>query len=184
MMRWVKVAGVAVLIWAVAGGVIYWSRAARPTAQSVTAYMDAHPLGGLGSGERGRIIQEAAEQLNRLDFKEREELRKLRRDREFFAQLTQEERKKFLELTLPQGFRELMKALNAMSPTQRKQIVNRAMRNVERENPELADRFTESDMAKIVSSGLEAFYEDANADVKLEFSPVIERLQRATQGLR
>jgi len=184
MMRWVKVAGVGVLIWAVAWGVIYWSRAARPTAQSVMAYMDVQQLESLDPGEREQVIREVAGQLNTLDFKEREELRKLRGDRAFFEQLTTEERGTFLELTLPQGFRELMKALNVMSPAQRKGIVSRAMRNVERENPDMADRFTDSDMAKIVSSGLEAFYEDANADVKLEFAPVIERLQRATQGLR
>lgn len=184
MMRWIKVGGVAVLIWAVAGGVIYWSRSARPTAHSVIAYMDAQRLESLAPSERGKVIREAAAQLNKLDFKEREELRKLRKDRAFFEQLTPEERGEFLELTLPQGFRELMKALNGMTPAERKGIVNRAMRNVERENPEMADRFTDKDMAKIVSSGLEAFYEDANADVKLEFSPVIERMQRATQGLK
>lgn len=146
--------------------------------------MDGQKLEGLDSAERGRIIREAAEQLNRLDFKEREELRRMRRDRVFFEQLTPGERKEFLELTLPQGFRELMRALNAMSAEDRKKIVNRALRNVERENPELAERFTDKDAAQIVSRGLEAFYEDANADVKLDFAPLIERLQRTTQGLR
>lgn len=184
MARWTKVAVAVILIWAAAGTVIFWSRSARPTAQSLAAYMDRQNLGEVGAAERERIIRETAEQLNGLDFKEREELRRMRKDRKFFEQLTPAERREFLELTLPQGFRELMRALNAMSETERKKIVNRALRNVERENPELAERFTDQDMARIVSQGLEAFYEDANADVKLDFAPVIERLQRTTQGLR
>ena len=184
MTRWLKVAGVLVLVWVVAGGLIYWSRASRPTAQSLSAYMEAQTLENLGPAERGRVIRNVADQLNRLDFKDREELRKLRRDREFFQQLTPGERKEFLELTLPQGFSELMKALNAMSPNERKKVVRRALRGIERDNPELAERFTEKDAAQVVSRGLEAFYEDANADVKLDFAPVIERLQRASQNLK
>lgn len=183
-MRWIKVACVVALVWAVAFGVIFWSRSSRPTARSLSTYMEEQKLEGKTSGERKQIMRHAAEQLNRLDFKEREELRKMRRDRAFFEQLTHEERKEFLELTLPQGFRELMRALNAMAPEERKRIVNRALRNIERDSPEIAERFTKQDVEQVVARGLEAFYEDANTEVKLDFSPVLERLQRTTQGLR
>lgn len=186
MTRWLKVAGVLALVWVVAVGLIYWSRSSRPTPQSLSTYMEEQSVAmqSLAPAERGRVLRKVADQLNRLEFKDREELRKLRKDREFFRQLTPEERKEFLELTLPQGFRELMKALNAMSPDERKKIVRRALRGIERDNPELSDRFNEKDAAQVVSRGLEAFYEDANAEVKLDFAPVIERLQRASQNLR
>lgn len=184
MVRWIKIALVLAAVWAAAFGVISWSRSSRPTAQSLSTYMEELQFDKMNTAEREKVLRHVAEQLNRLDFKQREELRTMRRDRVFFEKLTTEERKEFLELTLPQGFRELMRALNAMTPDERKKVVNRALRNIERESPEIAERFTEKDVAQIVSRGLETFYEDANADVKLDFAPVLERLQRTTQGLR
>lgn len=184
MTRWVKVCGGIVLVWAVAGCVILWSRAARPTAASFSEYLTAHPLAGRTTPERAQIIRKAATQLNRLDFKEREALRRQRRDRQFFEQMTPEERKEFLDLTLPEGFRQLMLALNAMSPEERRRVVNRAMRGIERDQPEMAGRIPEEEIKKVIAQGLGSFYDEANADVKLDFAPVIERLQQTVQKVR
>lgn len=184
MTRWVKVLGVVVLVWLVAGAVIFWSRSARPTARSLSAYMEAHTLEGRSEEERQRVIRHVATQLNRFDFQEREELRKLRQDRRMYQQMTPNERREFIELTLPQGLHELMRALNAMSPEERKRVVNRALRDLERDSPELAGRVSDADVARLMSQGISAFYDEASAEVKLDFAPVIERLQRTTQGLR
>jgi len=59
--------------------------------------------------------------------------------------------------------------------------VKRALENLEKDNPEISQRMQEDEVRKIVNQGMSSFYEEANADVKLDFAPVIEQLQRAAQ---
>jgi uncharacterized membrane protein len=179
-----KIIALLALVWALAGGVILWSRLSRPTPASVAAYLNSHPLEGRPVTERADIITRAANQLNRLNFEQRQELRKANIDRRFFQQMTEEERKHFLDLTLPEGFRQLMLALNKMNPEQRKKIVQRALDDIEKETPEIHDRINREAAQKMISQGMDTFYQEASAEVKLDFAPVIEELQRATQGLR
>jgi uncharacterized membrane protein len=179
-----KAGVVLALVWAIAGGVILWSRAVRPTAQSLSTYIEQNPIQSLTPEKRAAVIAKVGEQLNRLDFEERQKLRELRKDRTLFEQMTEAERRAFLEATLPEGFRQLMLALNKMDPAERKKIVNRALDDIEKDSPEIAERIDSADAQKVISEGLGAFYEEASADVKMDFAPVIERLQRATQGLK
>lgn len=173
-----------VLVWAIAGGVIFWMRASRPTPASLAAYINGHSLEGLAAADRAKTIDRVADQLNRLNFDQRQELRKSKVDRRFFEQMTEEERKRFLDLTLPEGFRQLMLALNKMNPEQRKKIVQRALDDIAKDTPEINDRIDKQAVQKMISQGMDSFYQEASADVKLDFAPVIEELQRATQGLR
>lgn len=172
------------LVWALAGGIVWWTRAARPTPQSISAYITKHSLENQSPEQRAKTIGEVAEQLNRLDFDQRQELRKTKIDRKFFEQMTEQERARFLELTLPEGFRQLMIALNKMDPEKRKKIVQRALDDLEKDRPEADDRIDKEAVQKMISQGMDSFYKEASADVKLDFAPVIEELQRATQGLR
>lgn len=179
-----KIIALLILVWAVAGGVILWSRLSRPTPASVTAYLNSHSLEGRSAQDRAAVIARAADQINRLNFEQRQELRKSKIDRRFFEQMTEEERKNFLDLTLPEGFRQLMLALNKMNPEQRKKIVQRALDDIEKDTPEVHDRINREAAQKMISQGMDTFYQEASAEVKLDFAPVIEELQRATQGLR
>jgi hypothetical protein len=177
-----KILALLAVIWAVAGGIILWTRHSRPTPASLAAYIENHPLEALPAGERAEVIRRVADQLNRLNFDQRQELRKSQIDRRFFAQMTPGERQQFLELTLPEGFRQLMLALNKMDPEQRQKMVRRALDDIERDTPEIHDRIDRDAVQKIVSQGLDSFYQEASAEVKLDFAPVIEKLQRATQS--
>jgi hypothetical protein len=171
-------------IWIVAGMVIFFLRAARPTPDSVARFIESEPLANVATNKRLEVIDQVANQINRLDFEQRQELRKTLGDRRFFESLTEDEQIYFLERTLPEGFRQLMLALNKMTPGRREKIVKRAMEDLERDSPEVAERIGDERARKFLSEGLESFYEDASAEVKLDFAPVIERLQRETQNLR
>jgi hypothetical protein len=181
--HWKAVATMAA-IWIVAGMVIFFLRAARPTPDSVARFIESEPLANVATNKRLEVIDQVANQINRLDFEQRQELRKTLGDRRFFESLTEEEQIYFLERTLPEGFRQLMLALNKMTPGRREKIVKRAMEDLERDSPEVAERIGDERARKFLSEGLESFYEDASAEVKLDFAPVIERLQRETQNLR
>lgn len=181
MNRVVRIVVVLLVVWAVAAGVMFWMRGLRPTPASLQAYIEKHPLASLSEPAREDVIRGVADRLNRLNFDERQELRRGGSDRKFFDQLTPEERKKFIEMTMPEGFRQFMLALNKMDPERRKRIVKRALENLEKDNPEISQRLQEDEVRKIVNQGMSSFYEEANADVKLDFAPVIEQLQRAAQ---
>lgn len=169
------------VVWLVAGTIIWWTRAARPTPESVTAYIQKNSLDQVPEARRAEIIDQVASQMNRLNFEERQQMRKSRIDRNFFEKLTPEERQRFLDLTLPEGFRQLMLALNKMTPEQRKKIVQRALDDLEKDDPENGARVDRQEVQKMIGQGMESFYKDASVEVKLDFAPVIEQLQRATQ---
>jgi hypothetical protein len=176
--------GILVVIWLIAGGVILFTRMARPTPEGLSAYIDKHPIENLAPAERAEVIAKVADQLNRLDFEQRQQLRQLRADRKLFEQMTAEERARFMDLTMPEGFRQLMLALNKMDPGQRKKMVQRALDDIDRDTPEIGERINREAAQKMISQGMSSFYEEASAEVKLEFAPVIEKLQRATQSMR
>jgi len=170
------------VVWVVAAGVIWLVRSARPTPEKLQAYLAANPLAESPASGRAKIIERTAGQLNRLSFEQRQQFRETGAVRAFFGQLTPAERSRFLDLTLPEGFRQLMTALNKMSPDKRKKVVERILESLRKDSPQAAERIQDADAQKIISQGLSSFYEEADAGVKLDFAPVIEELQRATQG--
>lgn len=173
-----------IAVWIVAGGLVLWSRSERATPESVAAYINKHPLEGQPDTKRQEIIAQVADQLNRLNFDQRQDLRKTKIDRRLFDQMTAEERGRFLDLTLPEGFKQLMIALNKMDPDKRKKIVQRALDDLQKENPDAEKRLDGDQAKKLMSQGLTSFYENASADVKMDFAPVLEQLQHVTQGMR
>lgn len=181
---WPRLAAALAVVWLAAGGLVFYARSAKPTAASFAQFVRDHPLEHLSGQRREQVLEEMARRLNRLSFEERQKLREENLDRSLFSQLTPQERRLFLERTLPEGFRQLMRALNDMKPEERRRLVRRALEDIERESPEIAVRITDADAQKIIAEGLGAFYEEASAEVKLDFAPVLERLQQVTQGLR
>jgi len=179
-----RVVGVLAAIWIAAGSVYWFSRAAAPSPEKLRAFLASRPLGAPGDRERAGTIAGAAARLNRLNFDQRRALREDGTLRQFFEGLTPEERTRFLELTLPEGFRQMMDALNKMDPAKRKRLVQRALEDIRRQSPQAADRIDQENVAKIIAQGVSTFYEEANADVKLDFAPVLEELQRNLQSPR
>jgi len=171
-------------VWLVATAVILVSRSASPTPEKLKAYVAAHRIEGLGEAQRREVIENAARQINRLTFDQRRELRESGDIRRFFEQMTPAERSRFLDLTLPEGFRQMMAALNKMSPEKRQRLVRRVLDDMRKTTPQAAERIKEEEVKKILAQGVSSFYEDANADVKLDFAPVLEELQRNIQNLR
>ena len=179
-----RTAAVLVAIWGAAAVVIWVSRSASPTPGKLKAYVEAHPLAGADGAGRERILEKTAALLNGLSFEQRRELRETGAVRGFFESLTPPERARFLDLTLPEGFRQMMSALNKMAPEKRQKLVQRVLDDMKKNAPQSAGRISEDEVKKIVGQGVSSFYENANADVKLDFAPVLEELQRNLQSPR
>ena len=166
-----------VAIWSVATGVIFIIQSLQPTPRKFMSYVAEHPLEGQIASERAAIIDHVARQLNGLSFEQRQELKDSGTIRTFFAQLTPEERRRFMAMTLPEGFRQLIATLNRMDPVQRKRLAQRTLRNVRERNLQASDLGGEDEIAEMISRGIAIFNEEAHPQVKLDFAAVIQEIE-------
>jgi hypothetical protein len=103
----------------------------------------------------------------------------------FFRSLTPDEQTRFLDLTLPTGFKQMMDALNKMEPEKRKRFVEKSLAEMrQREGEERPEAGDDPNVGKIVDQGLRSFYSEASADVKMDVAPLIEQMQKNLQGFR
>ncbi len=182
---WLKLTGVLAAIWLIAGGVIFFARSAKVTPESLVAYVEAHALDGKAPRDRAKIIEKTATQLNQLGYEDRQQFRMGRRLDGFFRALTPEEQGRFLDLTLPAGFKQMMEALNKMTPEKRQKFVDRALTDMKkREGERPPDAQLDATAKKIIDQGFKSFYSEASADVKMDVAPLIEQLQKNLHGGR
>lgn len=185
---WIKALLLLAAVWLIAGGAIWWARNSKATPESLVRYVETHPLDGQPEKERARRLDKIAGQLNRLDYGQRREMRLGRRLDRFFKSLSPSEQSRFLDRTLPAGFKEMMDALNKMEPKKRKQFVERSLAEMKKQEgedlpPEARDNL-DGNAEKIINQGLKSFYSEASAETKLDLSPLIEQMQKNLQGFR
>jgi hypothetical protein len=182
---WPKLVALLAIVWLIAGAVISFARSVKVTPETLVAYVQAHPLDGKSPAEREKIIEKTARQLNQLTYEDRQQFRMGRRLDQFTKALTPDERDRFLDLTPPTGFKQMMEALNRMTPEKRKNFVNRALDDMrKREGERPPDEQIDATARKIIDEGFKAFYSEASAEVKIDVAPLIEQLQKNLQGGR
>ena len=181
---WIRAALVLALVWTIVGGLIWWARARKVTPESLMAYVEVHPVEGKPPTERTKTMEAVAKKLNQLTYEERREVRLSRRLDRFFKGLNPEEQGRFLDLTLPDGFRQMMEALNKMDREKRKVFVEHTLEQLRKDEGQNMPERLESDgnIQKIIDQGLKSFYSDASAETKMDLAPVIEQMQRNLQS--
>ena len=182
---WIKAVILLAAIWLAVGGIMMWARSAKPTPESIAKYLDTHSIEGRSPKERNEIIENFAGQLTRLDFDERRETRMAKRPDQFFKFLTPEEQARFIDLTVPSGFKQMMEALNKMTPAKRAEFVARALADMRREREEGDEpppKLDDPNVQKIVNTGLKSFFSEASPETKLDLAPLIEEMQRNLSG--
>jgi hypothetical protein len=181
---WLKAALILAAIWAVAGGAIYWARSMKVTPESLTKYVEKNSIDDKTGRAREKVVENVAEQMNALGYEERREFRMGKKLDGFFKALTVDEQGKFLDLTLPTGFKQMMESLNKMDPAQRKRFVERSLKDMQREGENPPDRELDANARKMIEQGFKSFYTEASAETKMDVAPLIEQLQKNLQGLR
>jgi hypothetical protein len=186
---WIKAALLLLAIWLVAGGAMWWSKTNKPTPEALAAYVDSVKIDGKSAAQREKEMEKISKQFNTLTFEQRREVRMTRKLDKFFRQLNPDEQNRFLDLTMPEHFKQMMEALNKMSPNDRKRFVNRALKDLQEQENEIPEgsreKFDQDKHAqRIVEQGLKSFYSEASAATKLDLAPLIEQFQHNLQGLR
>jgi len=184
---WFKLLAALLAIWAVAGGVIFWARSAKPTPESVMRYLDQHPAANVSPQDREKMLEKIASQLNQLAYEQRREVRMSKKLDAYFRSLSPADQARFLDLTLPTGFKQMMDALNKMTPEKRKELVDKALADMKKhEGDDVPEdkRKLDANGQKIIDQGFRSFYSDASAETKMDTAPLIEQMQKNLQGLR
>ena len=185
-------------IWVVALAGYTIAKNSKMTAEKVRAYAASVDLSKLSGDARARAIKELADKLNALSLEER---RKARLDRlawRWFDQMTEEEKARFIEATLPTGFKQMLTSFEQLPEEKRRKTIDDALRRLREARdqsatgpgggnrtgtnspPVLSDEL----QAKMRTIGLKTFYSQSSAQTKAELAPVLEELQRVMESGR
>jgi lauroyl/myristoyl acyltransferase len=183
---WAWTAAAVAAAWIAAAAGIAFFRSQRVTAEKVIAYLGEQPLRGLPAAERMRRVEGLADRVNRLDFDERQKFRLEKGIRRAFLEMTDAERNRYLELTLPSGMRNMMEAFNKMTPQKRKKVVDRAVHELARlsehgDRAEMEKALGDENVKKIAAEGMKAYLSEASAQAKLDLQPLLEQVQNILQ---
>lgn len=183
-------------IWLVALGGHWFFENLKMTADKVRAFVSSVDLSKLTGAERAKALAELTDKLNALDYTERQRLRIERLMNGWFALMTDEEKVRFVEATMPTGFKQMINAFEQMPEDRRRKVIDDALKNLRDANNNPAGgnagpRGTNSPPpispeleAKIRTIGLNSFYSQSSAQTKAELAPLLEELQRGMESGR
>ena len=88
---------------------------------------------------------------------------------------------------MEQHFKSVMKAFNQMPRDERRKLVDQAMKDMQREQPdgrnmERLKKEDEKVFETVVEKGLGAYYEDASTETKMDLAPLMEQMQQRLRG--
>ena len=185
----VKAGSALLVVWVLVWAGLKIARSMTPSPEKIAAYVDSHPLSEIEDPEERReVIGKVADMLNQLPPEDVGRLAENgERDEDprrlFFEEMTEEEQRFFMEKRIGKAFNQMMQAFNEMDRDERKRIVERTLREMRREGGERRDGLermeeTDPEMAdRIINEGLRAYYQEANAETKLDLAPVLEQMQ-------
>jgi hypothetical protein len=180
--NWIKITALLAVVWLVIGGAIWIVRKNRPTPERIAEFVNANSLEGKSTGERVKLIESVASQVNRLEYDQRRELDKERKLRSFWDSLNAQEKSRYLDLVLPTGFKQMMESFNKMEPHKRKRMVQKAVDELREHGGDREKRdLNDPQVRKIVDQGLKSFYSDATIDAKMDALPFLEALEQTVK---
>jgi hypothetical protein len=187
-------AGVAIVtLWAIALTAYAIARSFKITPEKLAAR--------LADTKRPMSLEEIARQFNALDQDGRRDLRMNEAMRRWFDALSEVDKARFMELTLPTGFKRMINAFEEMPPDKRKKALDDAYKRMRAAQAEARDPgaallgqskedaqkrppMSEEVRQKMFEVGLSTFYNESSAQTKAEVMPLLEELQRTMQKQR
>ena len=184
-----------IAIWIVALTGFTIAKNSRLTADRVRAYVESVELGKLSVPQRAAAIQKLADKLNALPVQERRRAQFERIPRAWFDQMTDEEKKHFLEATTPSGLTQMLTAFQQLPEDQRKRAIEDTVRRLRDSQLKMRAEGTASLtnalppvngelISRIRTRGLVDFYSESSAQTKADLAPVLEELQRVMESGR
>jgi hypothetical protein len=194
----VKAALVLIIVWSCVWGIRAYAGSKKITAERVNRVVEKANFADWSAQtastdpavakRREQDIREIADLVNRLDFQEREKNRDNRTGEAFFRKLAPSEKSLFIDLTIMESMGRFMESLDAMKPEQRKQFVEKGLKEIQEGRTEAemnrANELGSDLVSKISEEGMKAYFERANTDTKLDLAPLMEAMNEVMQGMR
>jgi hypothetical protein len=183
-----------IVIWAVAIGGYELAKHAKVTPEKVRAYVGSVDFSRLSAADRAAAIEKLAAMLNALSLEERRSLRLERLA--WFNEMTEAEKSKFLEATLPTGFKQMLAAFEEMPADKRQRVVDQAVKQMKDASANLAAGGQSSAAGnngaelspelqeQVKKIGLQSFYSQSSAETKAELAPLLEEMQHTMESGR
>jgi hypothetical protein len=165
---------------------------AKVTADKVVAAVRETDLNRLSAAERAKRLRELADKLNALNGDERRRARANREWDRLWAQMSEEEKGEFIELTMPTGVKQMLTAFENLTEDKRRYAVTNAIARLKKQREEELpgdggpepDDLSEELQKKMITTGLKTFYAESSAQTKAEVAPLLEEMQRMMQSGR
>jgi hypothetical protein len=183
-----------VVIWVVAIAGYQIAKHAKVTPEKVRAYAEAVDFSRLSAAERAAALDKLAAMLNALSLEERQKLRLDRTAYQWFEKMTEDEKGKFLEATMPTGFKQMLAAFEDMPADKRQRVIDQAVKQIKAAEEKLAAGGTVPPpksngvvlspelQEKVTKIGLQSFYTQSSAQTKAELAPLLEEMQRMMES--
>jgi hypothetical protein len=189
-----------IFIWLAAWAGYRIAQSTKMTEAKVRQYADSVDLSKLNAADRTKAIQKLADKVNALPLEQRRQWRMDGGWKNWFANMTEDERGQFIEATLPTGFKQVINAFEELPDAKRKKAIDDAMKHL-RDSRNLpmnrepgmdadaygtngAPPFSPEMERKIRALGLRTFYSESTAQTKAEVAPLLEELQHQMQSGR
>ena len=180
-------------IWVLAIAGYKIARNAVVTPDKVRAYITSVDFSKLSEAERDAAIAKLAAMLNALTLEERQSLRLERLA--WFNQMSEAEKGKFLDATMPTGFKQMLAAFEEMPVDKQKRAVDQAVKQMQAAQDKLAAGgqapagangpvLSPELQEKVTKIGLQSFYSQSSAQTKAELAPLLEEMQRQMESGR
>ena len=182
-----------IIIWAVAIGGYELAKHAKVTPEKVRNYIASLDFSHLSADDRAAAIEKLAAMLNALSLEERRSLRLERLA--WFNEMTEAEKSKFLEATLPTGFKQMLSAFEEMPADKRQRVVDQAVKQMKDASANLAAggqsptgnngvELSPELQEQVKKIGLQSFYSQSSAETKAELAPLLEEMQHTMESGR
>ena len=191
---WFQIAAFLALVWAGVGVVMWVTEDSVFSSEKTLALMaDAPWLSDedLAEAPRKAYLDKVINTVIKLDFNQRSSMREdgLETMDRFFKSLTDEEKGEYVNRTVEENFKAVMKGLEKLPVEDRRRIIGgiqREMKKKASKNPEM-QMMLDQDAAsfeKSFTKDMGLFFKEAPLSMKLEMAPMLEAMQGRMQGTR
>jgi hypothetical protein len=180
-------------VWLLAWGGYALAQSRRVTADKVKAALAATDLDRVPTANRAKVLAELARQLNALSFEERRDARLNGEWDRLFAAMTEEERRAFIEATMPSGLKKMIGHFEQLPEATRRKTVDDALKRLrEAERTGGGERaagdpgrpaveLSPETRQRMVTVGLDTFFKESSSRTQAEVMPLLEEMQRSMQ---
>ena len=185
-------------VWLAAAGGYTLSDHFKMTAEKLRAYMEDTDLSRMSGAARAKALSDLAAKINALSPEERRQARLDRLWSQWFQEMTEEEKGRFLDATLPSGFHQMLASFEDQPPDKRQKAIGDAIKRLRqaRENPPPTSGqpnpaatngspvLSEDLQKKVTAIGLNSVYSSSSAETKAELAPLLEEIQKDMESGR